>query len=147
MDEAEEARKSATAYNQRKNDDWNKKHEAQNTGNQQRNSGPGDNILPLCGYCETKHPRGECPAYRQECYGCGKLHHYARVCNRRERRERDRTPRRGGREDNYARRSDRNAKAARDTSPKEAVRRARVAEDVDNGMSRPWDGQREKTVE
>ena len=25
----------------------------------------------MCKYCRGKHPKGECPAYREKCYGCG----------------------------------------------------------------------------
>ena len=137
LDEADEAaRKTTSAYNQRKNDEWSKRQEANTSANTQRNTAPGDNGRPLCRNCNTRHPRGECPAYRQECYGCNRLGHYARVCTRGRNggnggnggRERDRTPRSRGREENDARRSDRNARIVRDDSPEIQARRARVYE-------------------
>ena len=88
------AQKSTLAYNQRKNDEWNKRYEVQTPENPQRNTGPGNKARPLCRNCDTRHPRVECPAYKQKCYGCNRLGHYVRVCThaRNGRRERENEP-------------------------------------------------------
>jgi hypothetical protein len=56
-------------------------------------------------------------------------------------------PKTRGREENYARRSDRNARIVRENLPEEAMRRARVADDDDNGNVMPVEWARRNAMQ
>ena len=57
-----------SAYRSQKNRTFNKHKRSQ--------AGPKSN----CRNCGYQHEKGKCPAYGQSCIKCGKLNHFARVC-------------------------------------------------------------------
>ena len=68
----EEIKKSSQARKFTKMKPQKSKTETQPNGNQ-----------TLCGRCNRSHPKGQCPAYKDQCRKCGKRGHFAICCRTR----------------------------------------------------------------